>query len=119
MPSPRRWASLAPSTKKAYQKQGISSILYNRYWDKTPAARGKLDQAAKAGGYTNGLQFSAVESAVRLYAEKKITPVTPPRQAALMLLEGSERASPRRAMVPRLFHFKEFERVEWEQFLSP
>lgn len=118
MPS-RRWADLSARTKRDYQRQGIHSKLYNRWYDKPAPTRTRIDREAKAAGYRNGLHYTAVENAVRLYTEKKITPSTPAREAGLKLIRGQDKKSPVRAMVPRLFDFDQFERVEWEDFLSP
>jgi hypothetical protein len=119
MPSPKRWADLSAGTKRSYQREGIHSKLYNRWYDKPAAERTRIDREAKASGYRNGLHYTAVEVSVRLYAEKKITPATPAHEAARKLVQGQTKKSGVRKMIPRLFNFKEWDHLQWSDFMSP
>lgn len=113
------WAELSAGSKKNYTEEGITAQTYNRWWRLSQTERTELNVKAKAAGYDRGLQFLGVRAQVRASAGKTITPRTPPREAARLILKGQPRKSRRRAMVPRLFEFREFDHDAWTEFMSP
>lgn len=117
------WAELSDGMKKYYRNQGLSAATYNKWWRMPQIERTQLSIEARKAGYTDGLNFLAVQSAVknRTPKRKTIKVTTPANQAAVTLISGSRGTDNQRnrVLVTQLFDFNEFERVDWESFLSP
>lgn len=119
----RDWGELSVGMKAYYRNKGVSPGTYNKWWRMPQTERTDLTVEAKQSGYDSGLQFLAVQSAVRQRGvrRKNIKVTTKPEQAAEMMISGAKGAQARaaRSEVARLFNFDEFDLVEWENFLSP
>lgn len=115
----RDWGDLSAGMKEHYRNEGVTAGTYNRWWRMPQTERTELTVKAKAAGYDSGLRFLGVQAQVRATTGKTITPRTEPRKAAAMILRGEGKKSRRRAMVPKLFDFSEFDHVEWTEFMSP
>jgi hypothetical protein len=115
------WGNLSAGQKKFYTEQGVTAGSYNRWWAQPQLERTQITKAAQASGYKSGLQFYAVQTQVKTWAGKRIKTSTPPREAARLMYVGTKGATARRQrnMTARLFRFDEFDRVDWENFLSP
>lgn len=114
----RDWSELPAGAKKFYKSEGINAGAYNKWWSMSQADRTDLTRRAKAGGYENGMKFLSIQGQVRTWTNKRITTRTPPKEAARKLLQGTGRRSQRRKILPRLFDFSEFDRLEWSAFLG-
>jgi len=115
----RDWSELSEGAKKFNRERGINAGTYNKWWGMSQTERTDLTRAAKKSGYDSGLQFLAIQGQVRTWTNKRIQVTTKPQEAARKLLEGTPRTSKRRAIIPKLFDFAEFDRLEWTEFLSP
>lgn len=122
-PEPLKWSDLSAGLKKHYANQGVTAPTFNK-WHRMPQAdRTDLSIKARESGYSSGLNFLAVQSAVKTKTPRKrtIKVTTPANQAAVDLITGTKGADNKRnrKLVAQLFDFSEFERVDWENFLSP
>lgn len=117
------WADLSEGMKRHYRNQGVGAATYNKWWRMPQIERTNLSIEARQAGYRDGLNFLAVQSAVknRTPRRKTITTATKPSTAGTMLITGTKGADNERnrKLVAQLFDFSEFERVDWENFLSP
>ena len=117
------WSDLSDGMKRYYKNQGVGAATYNKWWRLPQTERTQLSIEARQAGYRDGLNFLAVQSAVKNKAPRKrtIKPTTPSNQAAVDLISGSRGAqnAANRKLVAQLFDFSEFDRVDWENFLSP
>lgn len=115
------WAELSPGMKRHYANQGVTAATYNKWWRMPQTDRTQLSIKARESGYRDGLNFLAVQAQVRRSAKKTITPRTEPREAARQIITGTKGAEGKRqrSLVPKLFDFSEFERVDWVEFMSP
>lgn len=117
------WGELSFGMKQHYRNQGITAGTYNKWWRIPQAERTQLSVAARSSGYKDGLNFLAVQSAVRTKSAKKkqISVRTTPNAAAVELISGVRGSDNERnrQLVIQLFDFDGFERVDWENFLSP
>lgn len=112
------WSGESSYMKKYYKDKGINAGSYNKWWAMPQEERTALTIAAKKSGYDSGLQFLAIQGQVRTWTNKRITPATTPREAAKKLLRGTGRRDARRKIIPKLFDFSGFDRLEWTEFLS-
>lgn len=117
------WGDLTPAGKQHLRNQGITAGTYNKWWRMPQIERTQLSIEARKAGYKDGLNFLAVQSAVkqRTPTKKTIKVTTPANQAAVSLISGSkgETNAHNRQLATQLFDFEGFERVDWENFLSP
>lgn len=119
----RDWAELSPGMKGYYRDRGVSPATYNKWWRMPQTDRTDLTVQAKTSGYESGLQFLAVQSEVRKrgVSRKTLKVTTHANTAAELMITGAkgQQATDARKTVAKLFRFNEFDRVEWENFLSP
>lgn len=115
------WAGLSKGQKNFYTGQGITAGAYNRWWAQPQTERTETTKQAQKAGYQSGLQFYAVQSQIKTWTGKRIKVTTPARDAAKLMFKGTKGATNRRqrSMAAKLFRFDEFDRVDWENFLSP
>ena len=113
------WADESPRMKTYYKERGVGAATFNKWWSMAQSDRTALSTAAKKSGYESGMQFLAIQGQVRTWTNKRINVKTSPRDAARKLLQGTKRRDSRRAALPKLFDFAEFDRLAWSNFLSP
>lgn len=117
------WSELSDGMKRFYNNQGVGAATYNKWWRMPQLDRTQLSIEARKAGYRDGLNFLAVQSAVKNKTPRKktIKVTTPANAAAVDLISGTHGADNKRnrKLVSQLFDFSEFDRVDWENFLSP
>lgn len=115
------WGELSPGMKRHYANEGITAGTYNRWWRMPQIDRTELSIEARRHGYSDGLNFLAVQAQVRRTTGRSITPRTAPREAAVKMIRGTKGSEGKRqrGFVAKLFDFSEFDHVEWTEFMSP
>jgi gamma-glutamylcysteine synthetase len=127
MPSPKpsfyTWSELSQGQKRYYEGRGITAAPYNRWAAMPQAERTVIAQEAKAHGYKDGLQFTAVQAQVKKATGRKIKPDVPPEEAARRLIKGSKRKTIegryQYRITARLFDMQQWDHLQWSDFMSP
>ena len=118
----RKWSDLSPGWKSRYRREDVRPATYNKWQRMSPHERTKLNKAARASGYEDGLMFLMVQSRIKYHGAKHTTikVSTKSDRAALMLLSGThgEENQENRRLVRSWMGWEELSPDEWSAALG-